>query len=142
MTDALLVLRKLTLLREHVARARRRREGTLALFAADIDRQDAAAMSLLVATQEAVDVAMHIAAEKGWGVPASYAEAFELLSRHQVIADELARTLRTVVAVRNRIAHGYASLDVERIWTELPAGLDALDALAAAVAAWLGSPGE
>jgi uncharacterized protein with HEPN domain len=41
------------------------------------------------------------------------------------------------VGVRHRIAHGYATLDVERIWAELPAGLDVLDAYARAIARFL-----
>ena len=42
--------------------------------------------------------------------------------------------------MRNRIAHGYASVDHERLWGELPDGLRALDAFAAAVAVWLPAP--
>jgi uncharacterized protein YutE (UPF0331/DUF86 family) len=34
---------------------------------------------------------------------------------------------------RNRIAHGYASVDVERLFTETPAGLDALERYAVAL---------
>ena len=139
MSDALLVLRKLTLLGEHVQRARRRRPTSAERFSADVDLQDATAMSLLVATQEAVDIALHIAADEGWGVPPSYAEAFELLASRGVVDAALARDLRGVVAMRNRIAHGYASGDVERLWQELPGGLGALERFAADVARFLGS---
>jgi uncharacterized protein YutE (UPF0331/DUF86 family) len=137
MTDMLLVLRKLAVLREHVARARRRRPSSIEAFRADLDLQDAAAMSLLVATQEAVDVALHIAADEGWGLAGSNAEAIEMLARHGVITQELARALRQVVAVRNRIAHGYASVDLDRLWNELPVGLDTLDHYATVIAAWI-----
>jgi uncharacterized protein YutE (UPF0331/DUF86 family) len=74
-TDAGLVLHKLGVLREHVARARRRRPTSAELLRGDVDRQDALAMSLLVAIQEAVDVAFHIIADEQWGVPSSYAES-------------------------------------------------------------------
>ena len=94
-------------------------------------------MSLLVATQEAVDIALHIAADEGWGLAESYADAVERLAAHAVISDELAKSLRQVVAVRSRIAHGYASVDLDRLWSELPSGLDALDRYAAAIAAFL-----
>ena len=43
-------------------------------------------------------------------------------------------SLARMVSLRNRIAHGYASVDVDRLWTELPVGLEALDAYATAVA--------
>jgi uncharacterized protein YutE (UPF0331/DUF86 family) len=137
-TDRDLVLRKLTVLLEHVARVRRRRPDELPVFEADVDVQDATAMSLLVAIQEAIDVALHVASDSGWGVPASYAESFELLAQHGVVEPDLVRRLVRMAAVRNRIAHGYASIDLPRLWSEAPAGLEALESFAAAVAGWLG----
>lgn len=134
MTDEVLVLRKLTLLREHIGRVRRRRPSTLEAFAADIDLQDATAMSLMVAIQEALDIALHIAADEGWGVPASYAGGFDLLAKHGLIDNGLAGELARVAAVRNRIAHGYATVDLERLYREIPSGVDTLERFGHAVA--------
>lgn len=134
MTDHLILLKKLAMLREHAGRVRRRRPASREAFEADIDIQDALALSFLVAVQEANDIAMHIAADEGWGLPGSYAEAFEILARNHAITIEHGHELGAVAAVRNRIAHGYASLDPGRLWSELPAGLDALDRFVEAVA--------
>ena len=140
MTEAVLVLRKLATLREHAARVRRRRPASPEALRSDVDLQDALAMSLLVAIQEAADIAFHIASDEGWGVPSSYADGFALLARQAVIDGALADDLSRIVAVRNRITHGYASLDVERLWSEVPAGLDALDRYAAAIARFVPPP--
>ncbi len=43
-------------------------------------------MSLLVAIHEATDIAFQVTGDEGWGIPSSYAEGFEILSRHGVIA--------------------------------------------------------
>lgn len=137
MTGSLIVLRKLTLLREHAARARRRRPAAIETFRDDVEIQDALSMSLLVAVQEAADIAFHIAADESWGVPASYAQSFDMLAEHGVLSVELARAMTSVSALRNRLAHGYASVDVARLWTELPAGLDALDRFATSIAGFL-----
>jgi uncharacterized protein YutE (UPF0331/DUF86 family) len=134
LTDALVILKKLAMLREHAARVRRRLPRTREAFEADVDVQDAVALSFLVSVQEANDIALHLAAAEGWGLPDSYAEAFELLARNDVITDGHARELAAVAAVRNRIAHGYASVDPGRLWAELPAGLDALDRYVQAIA--------
>ncbi len=91
MTDVLIILKKLAMLREHAARVRRRRPTTQDGFEQDVDLQDALALSFLVAVQEANDIAFHIAADEGWGLPGSYAEAFELLARNGVIEPALAR---------------------------------------------------
>ncbi len=138
MTDAPLVLRKLAVLRDHLRRARRRRPDTLDELRVDTDRQDALAMSVPVLVQEAVDIAFHIATDDGVGVPASNAEAFELLARHGVIDAELAGLMIQAAGLRNRLAHGYASVDIARLWSELPAGLDAFDRFAVGVAGFLG----
>lgn len=87
-----------------------------------------------MAVQEANDIALHLAADEGWGLPASYAEAFDLLARNHVLTPEHARELAAVASVRNRIAHGYASIDPGRLWAELPAGLGALDKYVEAIA--------
>ena len=73
MTDKAVVFRKLTSLREHVTRMRRRRPQDFESFRIDTDRQDAIGMSLLVAVQDALDIALHMASDEGWGVAASYA---------------------------------------------------------------------
>jgi uncharacterized protein YutE (UPF0331/DUF86 family) len=133
-TDKAVIFRKLTSLREHVGRMRRRRPDDLDSFRGDIDRQDAIGMSLLVAVQDALDIALHMASDEGWGVPASYAESFGLLASHGVIDAPLAGALANMATLRNRLAHGYGSVDMDRIWSELPGGLAALDAFAAAIA--------
>lgn len=98
-------------------------------------------MSFLVAMQEAIDIAFHMVTDEGWGIPSSYADGFSVLAERGVIDRTLAESLARMVALRNRIAHGYASVDVDRLWTELPVGLDALDAYAGAVARLLPPPG-
>ncbi len=106
MTDAELVIRKLAILREHVARARRRRPATADALSADVDVQDSLSLSIIVAIQEAIDT-------------------------------PLASFLAKAVGLRNRLSHAYATLDMDRLWSELPAGLDALDRYAEAIARFL-----
>lgn len=141
MTDPAVVLQKLTTLRDHLGRVKRRRPSRADALRADVDLQDALALSLLVAIQEAVDIAFHIVADAGWGVPSSYGESFEMLSRHGVIDAGLAKDLAAASALRNRIAHGYASVEVERLWAEIPAGVAALEHYAAAIARLTQPPG-
>jgi uncharacterized protein YutE (UPF0331/DUF86 family) len=78
-TDAALVLNKLSALRDHVERVRRRRPAAAEILRRNVDLQDALAMSLLVAIQETADIAFHVSTDEGWGIPASYADAFHLL---------------------------------------------------------------
>jgi uncharacterized protein YutE (UPF0331/DUF86 family) len=137
LTNAALVARKLAVLEEHLRRLRERRPADVTTFAADALLQDAIAMSVLVVVQEAMDVALHIAADEGWEIAATYRDAFAVLERHGVIAAPLAKSLGGSAQLRNRIAHGYASLDAARLWSELPEGVASFGAFAAAVSAFL-----
>ena len=137
MTDAGLVLHKLQRLKQQVDLVRVRRPSAASVLATDLVLRDAIALALMVALQEAIDVAYHIVADEGWGVPDSYAGAFDSLAAHGVIDRELALRVSSSARLRNRIAHGYASVDHEKLWQELPGGLDALEAFIAATAAWL-----
>ena len=140
MTEPAIMLRKVALLREQVARLRRRRPPAPDALVKDVDLQDAIAMSLLVAVQSALDIALHLASDRGWGLPATYAESFKILEREGVLTATTAGSLANMATLRNRIAHGYASVDFARIWEELPVGIDSLDRFAAAVAPMIKAP--
>jgi uncharacterized protein YutE (UPF0331/DUF86 family) len=137
LTNVALVSRKLAVLEEHLRRLRTRRPADLASFVADPLLQDAVAMGVLVVVQEATDIALHIAADEGWELASTYREGFEVLERHGVIAPPLAASLGGAAQLRNRIAHGYASLDAERLWNELPQGIATFSEFAKSVAAFL-----
>jgi uncharacterized protein YutE (UPF0331/DUF86 family) len=140
MTDAGLVLHKLQRLQAQVTVARARRPAADDVLAQDHVLRDALALSFMVALQEAIDIAYHVVADEGWGIPDSHRAAFDLLASHGVLPGTLASDLSAAAAMRNRIAHGYASVDHQRLWRELPDALGALDDFAAAVATWLPEP--
>jgi uncharacterized protein YutE (UPF0331/DUF86 family) len=74
-------------------------------------------------------------------VSPSYAESFTLLAERGVLDRALSQRMASTVKVRNIIAHGYASLQPERLWRDLPAGLQALEEYATAVARYFaGNP--
>jgi len=74
---------------------RRRRSDDLESFKLDTDRQDAIGMSLLVAVQDALDIALHMASDEGWGVAASYADSFGMLASNGLSIPLLPPRLQT-----------------------------------------------
>jgi uncharacterized protein YutE (UPF0331/DUF86 family) len=137
MTNRELVERKLAYLREHLSRARRRAPPSLEALVADIDRTDALVLSLFVSVQEAIDIAYHVGTDNGWGTPESYAASFELLVTHDVLDASVATQMIGASGFRNRIAHAYGTLDLQRLYRDLPGALDALEAFAKAIASYL-----
>lgn len=137
MTNVPLVARKLGVMQEHLRRLTERRPADVASLRTNALLQDALSMSVLVVVQEAMDIALHIASDEGWEIASTYRDAFVVLARHAVIADDLAASLAGSAQLRNRIAHGYASVDVERLWSELPQGIASFGAFGHAIAAFL-----
>jgi uncharacterized protein YutE (UPF0331/DUF86 family) len=95
-------------------------------FLADIPGRDLALFYLLLAIQEAIDLAAHWVADAGWAVPDDAASTFDTLADHEVIDRDHAAALRRAVGLRNCIAHGYALLDYVRVHTESPEGIPAV----------------
>jgi uncharacterized protein YutE (UPF0331/DUF86 family) len=137
MTNVALVARKLAVLEDHLQRLRERRPPELASFVSDPLVQDAIATNVLVVVQEASDIALHIASDEGWELASTYREGFEVLARHGLITPALAAALSGAAHLRNRIAHGYATLDAERLWADLPQGIATFGEFAGAIAAFL-----
>jgi uncharacterized protein YutE (UPF0331/DUF86 family) len=103
-------------------------------FLADVKSRDLATFYLFLAIQECIDLAAHWISDAGWDVPDDAGATFDLLAEHEILDPSLVTTLRGAVGLRNRIAHGYGSVDHERIQLEYRNGVDALQRFLALVA--------
>jgi uncharacterized protein YutE (UPF0331/DUF86 family) len=95
-------------------------------FLSDVKSRDLATFYLFLAIQECIDLAAHWVSDAGWNVPEDAGATFDLLAEHGVVDQGLAVALRGAVGLRNRIAHGYASVDHERVHDEYRRGGEAL----------------
>ena len=66
-------------------------------------------------SRSAIDLAAHWVADAGWALPDDAGSTFDVLAQHGVLDQRAADTLRAAVGLRNRIAHGYAMLDYQRV---------------------------
>lgn len=66
--------------------------------------------ALQVASQALIDLAAHVAAEAGLGVPDRYAAVPELLAKAGALSSDETRVLRGIVGFRNVVVHSYASV--------------------------------
>jgi uncharacterized protein YutE (UPF0331/DUF86 family) len=127
--------------RRHLARATTRLEQAAALidrpvarFMDDMQGRDLASFYLLLAIQEAVDLAVHWVSDAGWPAPADAGSTFDLIADRGGIERDLAMRLRAAIGLRNRIAHSYADVDHARLHREFQEGADTLRRFFAAVA--------
>ncbi len=95
-------------------------------FLADVKSRDLATFYLFLAIQECIDLAAHWVSDAGWDVAEDAGATFDLLAERDAMDQDLAMALRGAVGLRNRIAHGYASVDHARVKEEYRGGVEAL----------------
>ena len=73
---------------------------------------DALTLNIERACQAAIDMAMHVVAERHLGVPQSMSDGFMLLERAGVIDAALSASLQGMVGFRNVAVHQYEQMDM------------------------------
>lgn len=101
---------------------------------ADARERDLSFFYLFLAIQECIDLAAHWVADEGWLPGDDSGSTFDVLASKGVIEAGTADALRGAAGLRNRIAHGYALLDVRRVKEEATTGIPALRLFLDAVA--------
>ncbi|MBI5638935.1 MAG: DUF86 domain-containing protein [Nitrospirae bacterium] len=81
-------------------------------FEKDYLKQDAIAINLQRAAEQAIDLANHVIRKRKLGLPKESKESFEILGAAKIISDELANKLIGMVGFRNIMVHEYQALDI------------------------------
>lgn len=79
------------------------------------DASDAVVLHLWQATQIVIDLAVGACIALKLGTPGSYADAFRRLEQATLVDAPLASRLVRAAGFRNIVAHGYETLDMERV---------------------------
>lgn len=90
------------------------------------DAEDIQELNLQRAVQAAIDLATHVVATEGYGIPGTLAETFTLLERQEILGRDLAERLRRMTGFRNIAVHEYTSIDPEVVQAILDHHLDDL----------------
>jgi uncharacterized protein YutE (UPF0331/DUF86 family) len=111
---------------ESIGRLRALRDISLNDFMEDRDKRDIASFRLIVATEAAIDMCLHVAARMLKQVPEEYAGCFSLLSDHGIIDKDLSIRLGKMARFRNLLVHQYWEIDYSRMY-EIICGVDLED---------------
>lgn len=104
------------------------------LFLSRAETRDLATFYLFLAMQETIDLAAHWVADAGWDSPEDAGGTFDVLASRDAIPQLLADQLRAMAGLRNRIAHGYATVQHDRLYEEAREGIPAIRKFLVAVA--------
>ena len=126
MVDKAVLAHKLAAIRDAVARIREVLPNSAEALRSDRTARELVTLNLFLALQQSIAVAAHWLADEGSAVPQSYGETFLALADLKVLDRELAHRLRGAAGLRNLIAHQYAELDFDRIFSVASNELDDL----------------
>lgn len=78
-------------------------------------KQDSIILNIQRACEASIDLAMHTIAIKGFGLPQSSKDSFDILKDNSIIEPNLAEKLKSMVGFRNIAVHNYQSLQLDII---------------------------
>jgi uncharacterized protein YutE (UPF0331/DUF86 family) len=81
-------------------------------FEEDHMKQDAIAVNLQRACEQAIDLANHTIRVRKLGLPKETKESFRILAQNSIIPGELANKLEKMIGFRNTLVHEYQKLDI------------------------------
>jgi len=123
------VVRRLVLLDELLVDLDRARARGVAAYRDDRGLRRQTERALQLALQVCIDVAAHVVAEEGLGMPDDARGLFGRLARAGHVDAALADRLAVAAGLRNVLVHAYVDLDDERVFAAL-SDLDDLRAFA------------
>lgn len=135
------VRRHLAALRLAVVNLRRHSDTTADQLRDNSDLRWLVERGLHLCSQNALDVATHLALSAGHDAP-DYATAIDRLAEMDVLPNDFAAHFRAIAGFRNVLVHGYLDVDLDRIGRFLVRQLDDFETFAHHVEQWLVSSGE
>lgn len=118
MVDKTLILRKLAELEEYLGQVKEYASITVDRYSKDWKTQRVVERTLQMMIETCADVAGRIISDKGYRVPATYADTFRVLYENGILNKDLFETMETMAKFRNIIVHRY-----DKVGTEIVVGI-------------------
>ena len=137
MVDRDLLLRKLADLDQYLGQAAEYRDITIDQYRGDWKTQRIIERTLQMTIELCVDIANHIIADRGLRVPATYAEAFDVLGEAGLLDAARRDVMIRMSKFRNVIVHDYARVDPTIVVQILREHLEDFTRFKAAALKWI-----
>jgi uncharacterized protein YutE (UPF0331/DUF86 family) len=137
MVDRDLLLRKLADLDQYLGQVSEYRDITIDQYRGDWKTQRIVERTLQMAIEMCVDIVNHVIADRGLRVPATYAEAFEVLGEAGLLDAARRDAMIRMSKFRNVIVHDYVRVDPAIVVRILREHLEDFAQFKAAVLSWI-----
>lgn len=93
LVDRNILTQRLAAISDHLARIDSVLPPTVDAFLVDRTAQEVVAFNLFLAFQDALDVCAHVIVDRGWELPQTAREHFDIMARHGILIPGLARAM-------------------------------------------------
>ena len=107
------VLNKIQTIERCLNRIREEYVGFEDSFAKNFTKQDSVILNLERVSQASIDIATHIVKVRGFGLPNTSRELFDLLLENGIISENISKQMKGMVGFRNIAVHDYQNLNIE-----------------------------
>ena len=111
-----IIKKKINAIQHNLVRIKSCQPLSMEEFLANDDIKDIVTHNLFVMLQNVIDIGTHLISDIGMEEPAFLSDIPELLLKGKVIPQELIGPLRSMIGLRNLIAHEYGDLDFKIIY--------------------------
>lgn len=116
MVDRDVFVARIQKLEQAISDLRRLRSNSRETYLQSHELQTLAERWLQLAAECCIDLANHVIADRGWGQPSTYREAFATLAERGVLPGALAERMEGWAGLRNILVHLYLDVDHERVY--------------------------
>lgn len=116
MIDNNKIRRKINTLQQNIKFLDSLRQMSGADFVADPRNYLSATRVLQISVEAMIDIANHIIAREGLGIPQTYHDAIKILIREGYLPNDKEATFRAMIRFRNRAVHMYDEIDEQEIY--------------------------
>jgi uncharacterized protein YutE (UPF0331/DUF86 family) len=113
--DKTLILRKLAELDEYLGQVKEYTTITVGRYSKDWKTQRVVERTLQMMIETCADIAGHIISDKGYRVPATYADTFRVLHENGLLNKELFEAMEKMAKFRNIVVHHYDKVDPDAV---------------------------
>ncbi len=120
MTDQNIIVRKINAIKHNMKRIEQYRDVPLGQFLKDDDIKDIVAHNLFILLQHIIDLGTHIISDENMKEPVFMSDIADILAKENVLDGNLVRPMKSMIGLRNIIAHEYGDIDfkiIHRIMT-------------------------
>jgi uncharacterized protein YutE (UPF0331/DUF86 family) len=119
-TDQNIIVRKINAIKHNMKRIEQYRDVPLGQFLKDDDIKDIVAHNLFILLQHIIDLGTHIISDENMKEPVFMSDIADILAKENVLDGNLVRPMKSMIGLRNIIAHEYGDIDfkiIHRIMT-------------------------